>query len=178
MDDPRPQLPAHVREAFRVPVEVMEQGIDQRAAADPCAQVDHHPGGLVECNYIVILIEDFERYRFRVGAQRRRRLRLNPNPLAPSQPVAGLDCLRSRQTFDPGFARMDQLLDAGARQQRKPRSQEQVQALAAVGFTGGKNLPKRHDNPQITQITQMILKRPTASSLNSAQRFQLLTSDF
>jgi len=179
MDDSRPRFPAHPRERLQM----VQQGVDQRSAADSCAQVDHHPRRLVDGNHVVILIQDFERDRLRIRSQRRWRLRLNPNALPAAQPVAGLDRLGSRQAFDSGLALSNQLLNARASQRGKPRRQEPVQALAAIGITGGKALAhggrERHDNPQITQIAKMTtLPSNSASSLNSAERFLILAPDF
>jgi len=120
---------------------VVKQGVDQRSAADSGAEVHDHPRRLVDGHHVVILIQDFERDRLRIRSQRRRRLRLNPNALPAAQPVAGLDRLGPRQALNPGLALSNQSLNARASQRGKPRRQEQVQALAAIGFMGGKALP-------------------------------------
>jgi len=104
--DPRPEFPAQARELAKT----VQQGVDQRPAAAACARVHDHSGGLVHCRHVVILVQDFQGDRLRLGAQWRRRSGFHLNLLASPEQVRAL--LHTALNADAPGA--DPLLNPGA----------------------------------------------------------------
>ncbi len=67
MDDAGTQIAIHRRQR----AEVMEQRVDEGAAAMPRPGVDHHACGLIDHDDVGVFIQDFERQIFGLGFEGR-----------------------------------------------------------------------------------------------------------
>lgn len=87
MDNAGAQRPADLREALQV----MQQCIDQRSAADTRSGMHDHACWFIHHNQFFVFVEYFQRKRFRVGVQGRRRGPLHPQAFSSPEAVAGFE---------------------------------------------------------------------------------------
>jgi len=52
--------------------------------------MDDHAGGLVDGHHVVVFVQDLQRQRFRLGFERRQRLRFHFDGLVALQQIGGL----------------------------------------------------------------------------------------
>jgi hypothetical protein len=78
MDDARPQLASNAAQIR----DVVEEGVHERSRCMPCAGVNDHSGRFVDDDNVAVLIEDFQRRRFRLNRRRRRLREVDDNVIA------------------------------------------------------------------------------------------------
>ena len=93
MDDTGPKLAADAAEIGNV----VEQRIDQRAAGVPGGGMNHHPGGFVEDDDVLVLEDDAQRQGFRLGGRGRRAEGCRSRTSDPGGP----SCWRARAADGP-----------------------------------------------------------------------------
>jgi len=98
MDDSGAQGVTRLRKSLAT----TEQGIDERAASVSGAGMDGHASGLVDDDYVVVFVEDFERDGFGFGAERRAGLYFDREALAAAQALRAF-CGVGVEKDQPGF---------------------------------------------------------------------------
>ena len=119
MDDARPLLAADAAQV----VDMVEQGVDERAARVARGRVHDHAGRLVHDDQVVVLVDDRQRERF--GLRRRvDRLRHVDADLLPGlERAVGL----GRASVDLDVAVLDEALDLRTRLLRPDRDEKAIE---------------------------------------------------
>ena len=124
MHDPRTQRAARARKFSQA----VQQRVHQRSARVARAGMDHHPGGLVHNDEIVVHQQQFERQIFRRGHQRGPGQDFDLNGFSSRDPVRG----PRRAPVDPHIAFADQFLNPRAAQRRDALREKQIQPASGV----------------------------------------------
>ena len=132
MDDAGAQLAADAAQV----VDVVEQGVDQRAVGVAGGRMDDHARGLVDDHDVGVLVDDVERQRLRLRRGGRRRRHVDDHFLLRLDREAGLDLLGA-DAGDLDLAVLDQPLDLRPRLLRQERGERRVEAGAGVLFRDG-----------------------------------------
>jgi len=125
---------ARIAAGLGEPAEAMEERVDERAAVVTRTEMDHHARGLVDGDDGVVFIKDVHRQILGKGAQRRRRGGLNADRFAAAECQGRLG---GGLAGDAHPARLDPLLQAGARVLGEMVLQEVIEALVGVRGSGG-----------------------------------------
>ena len=128
---PGPLLAADAAEI----VDVVQQRVDQRPAGMPGGRMDHHPRRLVDDDEVLVLVEDWQRQRFRLRRCVDQRRRVDDDVLAALHRLVRLRLAPG----DADVALLDQPLDLRPRLIRHQRHEEPIeaQAVAVVGDGDG-----------------------------------------
>jgi hypothetical protein len=99
----------------------------------PCSGVNSHSSGLVNADYVVVFVEDVERYRLRFGDQRRTGLGIDLNEIAGADflGIFGGLAVQENQTL------FDEFLDTGAGEVGAMRGDNSVKTKTSVGVGDG-----------------------------------------
>src|SRR5919197_2800488 len=116
---------------IRIPKSEGER-VSERARMDARRRVDDHAGGLVDDDYLLVLVDDVERDLFGREFRRRRRGQLDLDALARPQLVRRL----RRAPADEHVAVLDRALERRAAHALDPRGEECVEARARVLLGG------------------------------------------
>ena len=145
-------------------LDVMEQGVDQRARRVAGARVDDQPGGLVDDDHVGVVEEDVERQILRDEVGRRGLGDLDLDGIAGADRRIGLGL---RHPGQPDAALVDQALHLRPRVVGDLAGEELVEAQALVfrpdvervteGMAGGR-APRR-----LGRRTSFVRRRPTAA---------------
>ena len=118
-----------------------EQCVDERAVGIAGGRVDNEPGRLVEHQKLIVLIDDVQCHRLRLGPVGDGRRQIDDEALAPFDPHRGVVYRFAIQAHLTGF---DQLLEPAAREGGEMSRQDAIEPLARFGLRDGDLFPGRH----------------------------------
>ena len=88
----------------------MQQRVHERSGVPAGAGMNHHAGGLIDSDYIGVLIEDFDRKVFRLSVEWRRRGGIDLDRLGSAQQIRRL----RQPVIDPHTSGLDPFLQTRA----------------------------------------------------------------